>query len=169
MIPTHDPAWLEHARKLLGTHEAPGAANSPVILGWAKALDPHALGIAYDADSLPWCGLFAAHCLAAAHVAPPPIAVRASAWASWGQDLRPDRLAPGAVLVLQRPGGGHVGFYLGEDARSYCVLGGNQSDAVSIARIAKARCIARRWPAGEPVLGRPRHLAAAALVSRNEA
>lgn len=88
----------------------------------------------------------------------------------WGQALRPERLAPGAVLVFGRPGGGHVGFYLGEDAADYVVLGGNQGDAVSIARLAKARCIARRWPSGEPVIGRPRIVRKAGVkTSSNEA
>ena len=166
--PAAEPAWLAHARTLLGTRERAGAANSPTILGWARTLGPKVVGVDYDADSMPWCGLFAAHCLLAAHVAPPAFAVRASAWADWGQNLRPERLAPGAVLVFQRPGGGHVGFYLGEDERCYSVLGGNQGDAVSIVRIAKARCIARRWPAGEPILGHPRRLTSTAPVSRNE-
>ena len=35
------------------------------------------------------------------------------------------------------------------------VLGGNQGDAVTITRIAKSRCIARRWPPGRPVIGKP--------------
>lgn len=99
--------------------------------------------------------MFVARCLHAADLAPAPIAVRASSWAPWGANLRPDRLASGAVLVFRRPGGGHVGFYVGEDSRCYRVLGGNQGDAVSVAWIEKSRCIARRWPTGEPVIGRP--------------
>jgi len=83
--------------------------------------------------------------------------------------LRPERLAPGAVLVFERPGGGHVGFYVGEDATAYHVLGGNQGDAVTIARIAKDRCIARRWPAGRPVIGKPVQMAARKPISTDEA
>ena len=45
----------------------------------------------------------------------------------------------GDVLVFSRNGGGHVGFYVGEDTTHYHVLGGNQSDSVNIARIAKNR------------------------------
>jgi hypothetical protein len=73
------------------------------------------------------------------------------------------------VLVFQRPGGGHVGFYVGEDATAYHVLGGNQGDAVTIARIAKARCVARRWPLGVKLTGKPVQLASnCGPLSRNE-
>ena len=79
---------------------------------------------------------------------PPSIAVRASAWGDWGTKLT--RGTPGAILVFTRSGGGHVGFYVSEDAATYHVLGGNQSDSVSITKIAKDRCTAIRWPAGVP-------------------
>jgi uncharacterized protein (TIGR02594 family) len=108
---------------------------------------------------VPWCGLFVAACVDEAGIKPAPIAVRASAWATWGSPLLPKELAVGAVLVFQRPGGGHVGFYVGEDATAYHVLGGNQGDAVTIARVAKSRCVARRWPLGVKLTGKPVQLA----------
>lgn len=166
-----EPAWLLAARAKLGTREAPGAANNPTIMGWAKKLGTKVLGIAYNADSVPWCGVFVAACVAEDGIAPAPIAVRAKAWATWGANIRPERIAPGAVLVFERAGGGHVGFYVGEDTNAYHVLGGNQGDRVSIMRIEKSRCIARRWPAGRPVFGGPRKMTATAGIplSRNEA
>lgn len=165
-----DPAWLMVARSRLGTREAPGAANSNTILGWAKRLGSRVLGMIYNADSVPWCGVFVASCLADESIQAPPIAVRALSWATWGQSLRSERLAPGAILVFEREGGGHVGFYVGEDASAYHVLGDNQGDAVTIARILKSRCVARRWPAGRPVIGKPVRLAAKDKpVSRDEA
>ena len=166
-----DPAWLRAARAKLGTREATGSANNPTIIGWAKKLGTKVLGIAYNADSVPWCGVFVAACIAEDGLTPPSIAVRAKSWATWGQNIRPERIAPGAVLVFQRPSGGHVGFYVGEDATAYHVLGGNQGDCVSIMRIEKKRCIARRWPAGRPVIGGPKAMTAMAGIplSRNEA
>lgn len=164
------PAWLSAARAKLGTREAAGAANSPTILGWAKRLGAKVLGMIYNADSVPWCGVFVAQCMAEAGIASPPFAVRAMSWAEWGANLRPEKLAPGVVLVFERPGGGHVGFYIGEDAETYHVLGGNQGDSVSVARVAKDRCVARRWPTGRPVIGGPVRVAtSAAPVSKNEA
>ncbi|SFP99830.1 TIGR02594 family protein [Sphingomonas rubra] len=170
MIKARDPAWLVAARAKFGTREAPGSANNPTILGWAKRLGTKVLGVIYNADSVPWCGVFVGACLDEADIDSPLFAVRAKSWATWGDNLRPERLAPGAVLVFERPGGGHVGFYVGEDAEAYHVLGGNQGDSVTIARIDKARCIARRWPSGRPVIGKPVMVAAGGRpTSRNEA
>ncbi len=45
----------------------------------------------------------------------------------------------------------HVGFYAGEDASAYHVLGGNQNDSVSLARIGKERLLDIRWPATVPL------------------
>jgi uncharacterized protein (TIGR02594 family) len=165
-----EPKWLSAARAKLGVHEAPGPANNQTIMGWAKSLPIKVLGIAFNGDATPWCGLFAAKCVAEAGLTPPPIAIRAKAWATWGKPLVASALAPGAVLVFERAGGGHVGFYVGEDDTAYRVLGGNQSDAVTVTRIAKDRCIARRWPADLPVIGKPVRLSAAGLpLSKNEA
>ena len=167
---TATPPWLAVARALNGTREAAGPANNPTIMGWAKRLGIKVLGIAYNADSVPWCGVFVAHCMREAEIAPAPIAVRAKAWASWGSRLQPERLALGAVLVFERPGGGHVGFYVGEDQTAYHVLGGNQGNRVSIMRIAKDRLVASRWPTGWPVIGRPVWLSTDGVpVSRDEA
>lgn len=41
---------------------------------------------------------------------------------------------------------GHVGFYAGEDTEAYRILGGNQSDSVSLAWVSKDRFVAARWP-----------------------
>jgi uncharacterized protein (TIGR02594 family) len=136
MTTASGPAWLSAARAKLGTREAAGAANSPTIMGWAKKLGTKMLGMVYNADSVPWCGLFVATCLAEDGIPAAPIAVRAKAWASWGANLAAANLAPGAVLVFDRAGGGHVGFYVGEDSTSYHVLGGNQG-------IGSASCVLR--------------------------
>jgi uncharacterized protein (TIGR02594 family) len=167
-----EPTWLRHARTLLGTREAAGSANSKTILGWAVSLGIKILGIVYNADDVPWCGVFVAKCLRVAEIdlSGMKVAVRAKEWVTWGSNLAADRLAPGAILVFQRQGGGHVAFYVGEDATHYHVLGGNQGDRVSIMRLAKSRCIARRWPKDVPVIGKPVRLAASgAPVSTNEA
>lgn len=170
MTTAPEPAWLRHARTLIGTREAAGPANSPTIMGWAKKLGAKVLGMVYNADSVPWCGLFVATCLAQDGVAAAPIAVRAKAWAMWGANLAAAKLAPGAVLVFDRAGGGHVGFYVGEDQTCYHVLGGNQGDRVSIMRLEKSRCVARRWPLGRPVVDKPVMMTeiAGVALSKNE-
>ena len=158
------------ARSLIGTREVPGPMSNKTIIDWANKVGAKILGIKYESDGIPWCGLFCAYVLHAHGIIAPVIAVRAKAWADWGANLGADRLAPGAILVFDRDGGGHVAFYVGEDATHYHVLGGNQGDAVSIMRLAKGRCIARRWPRGVPVIGGPVRLSSTgAPVSRNEA
>lgn len=162
-----DPAWVTVARALIGTRETPGPANNPTIMKWASNLGTKILGIVYPGDATPWCGLFVAHCINAVGLKTAPIAVRASAWATWGAEITP-RI--GAVLVFMRPGGGHVGFYVAEDDACFWVLGGNQGDAVSITRIAKNRVVACRWPMGVPVTTQRNVVAAnGAPISKDEA
>lgn len=148
------PAWLIQAQQLLGTKEVAGAGDNPTILGWAQELGGWVASF-YQHDEIPWCGLFVGICMKRVLLPLPANALGAKNWADWGQPLTEPCV--GAVMVFQRPGGGHVAFYCGEDDTAYHVLGGNQSDSVDITRVAKDRCIAMRWPAevmpyGEPVL-----------------
>lgn len=143
-----EPAWLVFARQNLGVREIVGPKHSPVIMGWVQKLGAKVLGINVVDDETAWCGTFVAMCMFSAGLGSPPIAVRASAWGAWGRQLNGPRL--GCVLVFTRSGGGHVGFYIGEDATHYHVRGGNQGNAVSIVRIAKSRLAkgGMRWPNG---------------------
>lgn len=145
------PRWLKVANSRIGIREIPGPKHNSNILEWIGKLTPKRLGMAIFDDETPWCGTFAASVMLDSGFEPPEIAARALSWATWGQPLSTP--VPGAVLVFKRPGGGHVGFYAGEDDLAYHVLGGNQSNAVNVARIEKDRCVAIRWPTAEPVFG----------------
>ena len=158
-----EPAWLAEAKKHIGTAEVPGKQHNSKILGWLRALKAW-----WSDDETPWCGTFVAHCLQQSGL---PVAknwFRAKDWATYGSNLRSTHVAPGAILVFARKGGGHVGFYVGEDNVYYHVLGGNQSNSVNVMRIAKMRCVAIRWPKDQPVLGGPVRLSGGA-VSVDEA
>ena len=144
-----DPRWLVTAEKLVGTKEIPGPKHSKVIQGWLSKLRAW-----WRDDETPWCGVFVAHCMQEAELPYPKLYMRAKEWATYGSLLRPDRAAPGAILVFDRAGGGHVGFYVGEDAGHYYVLGGNQGNTVNIMKLGKSRLVACRWPKGEPVIGK---------------
>jgi uncharacterized protein (TIGR02594 family) len=141
-----EPTWYREAKKWIGLREYPGARHNPTIMAWAKRLGSRILGINVKDDETPWCGLFMAHCFDSVGILPPAIAIRASEWGKWGRELTAPRL--GCVLVFTRQGGGHVGLYVGEDDTSYHVLGGNQSNSVSIMRLAKNRLTSMRWPTG---------------------
>jgi len=164
-----EPNWMAYARTLIGLREVPGAKHNPTILGWAKKLGAKVLGINVTDDETPWCGLFVAHVMAQFGLGAPPIAVRAKAWRGYGRTLIGPR--PGCILVFEREGGGHVGFYVGEDDTHLHVLGGNQGNAVSITRISKGRLSAMVWPNGAalPAIKVVRLKPDGAPVSRTEA
>ncbi|ORE98642.1 TIGR02594 family protein [Aurantimonas sp. 22II-16-19i] len=139
-----DLVWFKEARRLIGTKEKPGTGSNPEILDWASDA-----GIPYDSDDTPWCGLFVAHCIGSTLDREPiPTApLWARAWRRFGYKTEP---TTGAVMVFWRESRGsskgHVGFYAGEDASAYRILGGNQSDSVSLAWIKKDRLLEARWP-----------------------
>jgi len=150
--------WMSVAQMNLGLHETAGAGNNPTILGWIKRLGAKVLGVAPKDDLTPWCGTFVAMCMSIGLPGEPlpAVAIRASSWASFGRTLGMSP-AYGCVMVFARPGGGHVAFYVGEDDTAYHVLGGNQSDAVTVTRIDKSRCIAMRWPTTQKLLTKDFH------------
>jgi uncharacterized protein (TIGR02594 family) len=170
MAKASEPAWLVVARMHIGVREIPGPTHNNKLIAFLNTASRFN-GVLWRDDEMPWCGGFVAAVLVSAGIEPVKIAARAKSWSTWGSNLRPERLAPGAILVFNREGGGHVGFYLGEDATTYHVLGGNQGNAVSITRIAKSRLTASRWPKGVPVLGGPVRMTSVAgrTVSTNEA
>lgn len=148
-----EPRWLTVARKYIGTREISGPKHSGVITNWLVKLRAW-----WRDDETPWCGVAVAAWMQEAGLPYPKEWYRAKSWSEYGSNLQPDRIAPGAILVFDRTGGGHVGLYIGHDDLCYHVLGGNQNNSVSITRIMKARCVAVRWPKGEPVIGKPTRL-----------
>jgi len=177
---TDAPSLIRQAARLYGVKEKAGAANNPAILAWAKEIE-EALGVklGYNADSIPWCGLFAGVVAVRAgwkdQMTKAPLWARN--WNTFGQ--KSPKPSFGDILVFTRNGGGHVGFYVAEDSTCYhedsaCyhVLGGNQGDAVSIIRVEKSRLLGARrpqWRIAEPVSVRPIRMLATGKISTNEA
>lgn len=143
-IPVTIP-WIEAAYSLIGTQEKPGQGSNEAILGWAEDLEI----TSYNDDDIPWCGLFVAHCVGSQLPEEPlpanPLGARK--WKDFGYEVSPRF---GSVMVFWRgsPNGwkGHVGFYWAEDDDAYHILGGNQSNSVSITRVSKSRLLTARWP-----------------------
>lgn len=134
------PKMILEAVKLYGIREGVGRLNNPVIIGWAKEI-----GIDdYLIDSIPWCGLFIGVVAyrAGKEVVHEPL--WAANWLNFG--VRVDEAMFGDVLVFKRPGGNHVGLYIGESSDFYFVFGGNQGDAVGIIMIEKSRLRGIRRP-----------------------
>lgn len=158
-----EPKWLTYARTKIGEREIAGPRHNPwIVRGLAK------LKAWWADDETPWCGFFVAHCMEEVGIPFPKHWYRAKGWVEYGSRLRSTHVAPGAILVFDRAGGGHVGFYVGESLRYFYVLGGNQGNKVSIVPIAKERCVAIRWPKDEAVIGKMVYMTGG-KVSKNEA
>jgi uncharacterized protein (TIGR02594 family) len=160
------PHMIVEALKLFGTLEKSGAADNPVILGWATEIG---VRDTYSHDEIPWCGLFMGVVAKRAGKVLPAHPLWALDWKSFGRPVDTPML--GDVLVFTRNGGGHVTLYVGEDDNAYHCLGGNQHDSVCISRIAKARKPVFRRPnySVEPPNVRAIHLAANGATSSAEA
>lgn len=149
------PRWVEEARRHLGQREALGPASN----GWIRDLWLSLKGGAWfwdhygrDDSKLPWCGAFVAGCLQRCAIAYPAKYASALAWLEWGVETGPGL---GAVAVIKRQGGGHVGFVTGitTDGRYVRLLGGNQDDGVSEAWFVAERIVGYRAPAGHELGG----------------
>lgn len=163
------PKILLEALKLYGTKEIPGAKHNPTILGWARHIGGWIKSY-YTNDEIPWCGLAMAYVAKQAGFEFNQKALSAKAWLDWGTPVEKPEL--GDVCVFKRPGGNHVGLYVGEDLNAYHILGGNQSNAFGFARLEKARAIGFRrctWKISQPTNIRRVYLGADSKVSTNEA
>lgn len=161
------PRLLLEGLKLHGTAETPGPGNTRAIMAWARKVG---LARVYAADSIAWCGLFMAYVALQAGWDVPVNPLWARNWTGFGKPSKTPML--GDVLVFTRGNGGHVGIYVGEDATAYHVLGGNQADQVSIARIQKSRLIESRrcpWRVNQPANVRRVYLASTGALSTDEA
>lgn len=152
------PRMLKEALALLGTLEMKGPGNNPTIVKWADEVaaasrTPYTAwaGDWYNSDSIAWCGLFMA--VVAVRAAnrrkermPPPKYLSAKDWLNHGTPIVAGKAMLGDILIFSRDGGGHVAIYVGEDDTAYHILGGNQGDAVTIARKLKSECIGIRRP-----------------------
>jgi len=165
------PRCIQEALNLFGTAEVVGKGSNATIIGWRDELNHAGVKISgYSDDDIPWCGLFAAivvfRARGAAEVVNEPL--WALNWAKFG--TKSPQAGLGDVLAFQRNGGGHVGFYVAEDATCYHVLGGNQSNKVCITRVEKDRCKAVRRPPyhNQPESVKRYAVNARGAVSKNE-
>ncbi len=140
-----EPKWVQVARKYLGVREIKGQRDNPTIVSFFQRV----LAVKYS-DETPWCAVFVYNCLKEAGYP-----YKKSAWAlsiaSYGWAM--DYPAVGAIAYMERKNsagkvvGGHTIFVLGERADGSIVgIGGNTSDAVTVASYPKERILGYRWP-----------------------
>ncbi len=144
------PEWLIHAREKIGVAEVPGPGFNP----WIKSMWFGLKGGAWfwnshkkDDSRLPWCGGFCAWAMKQAKQVHPVNYASALAWLDWGTPCGPDL---GAVAVLKRKGGGHVGFVdaVTPSGMHVRLVGGNQGDRVSAEWFSFDRIEGYRKPVG---------------------
>lgn len=177
MVKQLELKWLEYGRKLIGTTEIKGAKHNETVLAlWQSAFEAtdQPIPAVFKNDETAWCGGFVGFVMAnvglTQHI--PSAFPMARAWATAGTKL--EKPAYGCVVVFTRSGGGHVGFVVGKDKfGNLMVLGGNQSDKVSIVPFAKTRAIAYRWCGTQELPNPIRYdlplLTSSGKVSKNEA
>lgn len=142
-----DLPWIKEAYKHIGLKEIPGKEHNKTIQNWLRELKAW-----WDDDETPWCGVAVAHCVKTANLTYPKMYMRALAWNEYGVELKEPK--PGCIVTFTRSGGGHVGFVVGTAANGdLVVLGGNQGNAMSLAKFPKSRVSSYRWPAGYPLPG----------------
>jgi uncharacterized protein (TIGR02594 family) len=131
--------------------ERPGAAHAPFIQ-WCH----ESCGFGPDTpDEVAWCSSFVNR-LAWLLRLPRSKSAAARSWLSVGVPITLTDAKPGYdVVILQRGGGeqpgpevlaapGHVGLFAGWQQSGVLVLGGNQSDGVTIAHFPAARVLGIR-------------------------
>jgi uncharacterized protein (TIGR02594 family) len=135
---------LEAAKKHIGTTEIAGLTHNPKIVRYFADVGHSWV----QDDETPWCAAFVGSVLASIGIEGTN-KLNARSYLDWGNPVDIDAAQDGDVIVFWRksPSGpyGHVGFFAGwADSGNPLVLGGNQSDSVSIAEYPRGRVLAVR-------------------------
>ena len=174
-------SWIKTARSYIGQKEIKGVKHNPIVLElWASAFKAknQPIPAVFKNDETAWCGGFVAGVLAKSglgnHI--PNGFAMARSWLNAGTKL--NNPAYGCIVVFWRGSPksaiGHVGFVVGRDKKgNLMVLGGNQSDEISIRPFDKERVLGYRWCGTQTMPATHRFalpiLASDGRVSKNEA
>lgn len=135
--------WMRIASQEVGQKEIAGNVHNRRIVEYHATTT-----LAAKQDEVPWCASFVNWCLAQSKMKRTRSAA-ARSFLKYGTECE---LRRGCVVVLSRGSSataGHVGFCARHSATHVWLLGGNQSDAVSVARFRVDRIIGCRWPEAE--------------------
>jgi uncharacterized protein (TIGR02594 family) len=139
-----DPAWLKAAFGDLGLKETPGPRSNPrVVEMYDLAGHPE-----IKDDAVAWCAAAMGAWLVKANLKGTG-SLAARSYLNYGRKLPTERIPRGAILIFRRGTSswqGHVCICLADYGETLVVIGGNQSDAVTIARYPKAALLGARWP-----------------------
>lgn len=166
VTPSGSTPWMRQANRWLGLREIAGSKHHPQILSWWEATKQ-----SYRDDETSWCAAFVGGCLEECGI-PSTRSAAARSYEKYGDAVTSPTY--GAITVFWRGSKagwqGHVAFLVGvTPAGDLLCLGGNQSDAVTVAKFSRDRLLGFRFPSGNfaklpaPVLSGP------AAYSTNEA
>lgn len=141
-------AWIKLSRECIGIKEIKGSKHNHTIVKWLD--DMGQFQEEYKAwwreDETPWCGLFVGWIMGKTGRYVVKEWYRAKEWVN-PHLTHLDKPAYGAIAVLSRKGGGHVGFVVGRDAQgNIMLLGGNQGDMVQISPFKRDTIDGYYWP-----------------------
>lgn len=135
------PIWMNIAENERGIAELKNGDN-PRIIEYHRTTLLNAKN-----DETPWCSSFVNWVLKQAGFEITKSAA-ARSWLKYGTVLEKSKF--GAITILSRGSNlasGHVGFYYGQnDKNNFFLLGGNQSDKVSVQIFPNNRILGFRWP-----------------------
>lgn len=136
--------WLVELSKNI--KEVPGTEASGRIISYHNHTTLKA-----TSDEVAWCSAAMCCCFDELGLASTRSAA-ARSWLGYGVKLKAFKL--GAIAVFERGPteslAGHVAIALSEDNNLVQVIGGNQGNAISIAKFPKSKLIAYMWPEGWP-------------------
>jgi len=139
----------------LVVEQIPSKESNPRILQYFSAVNIPTDGTVALHDETSWCAAFVSWVLEQCSI-PSKRTLWALTYAHFGVKL--DAPIKGCLVVLKRgEKNGHVGFYDCEDENSIFVLGGNQSNKVTISAFPKDRLIAYRGLEIPPPSAQIRH------------
>ena len=141
---------LTLAGRFIGVTEAAGHASNPMVLAMLQLDQQWPEG-----DDVPWCSGFANY-IAWLLELPRSKSLAARSWLSIGRAVGIHEAEPGFDVVIFKRGGGlqpgpeviqasgHVAFYMARKPGLIQVVGGNQSDAVTVASYPISRVLGIR-------------------------
>jgi len=142
------------ARSYLGTKEIKGSADNPKVMEMYRTVGHDWV----EHDEVAWCAAFVGHCLEKAGVSSTR-KLNARSYLTWGEKVPGiEQAREGDVVIFTRGSSttqGHVAFFLKATGSQIEVLGGNQSDGVTVARYAKSRLLGIRRPLRSDAPQRP--------------
>lgn len=144
------PKWLQIAQGELkkGIKEYPGSGNNPEVLKYGKKF-----GFTTDGPSHPWCSAFVTWCLEQAGCSVQGLNGMAKSHLTAGAHETITEPILGCIAIYHRgsnAASGHVAFWVGRSGGRDKILGGNQSDAVTITTSSTQKLVGYRWPKGQP-------------------